>query len=157
MEKTFFCANEEQTKKLGVILGNLMQAGDIICLQGQLGAGKTTFAKALAQGMGILAEDVTSPTFTIMNVYEGDKKLQHFDFYRIDDSEELEAIGFCEYINSNITSLVEWSDLFPQLLPEKRLEIKIRVAGAGREFMFCPFSKRYEELCQEVEHAYTGD
>ena len=157
MEKSFFCASEEQTKILGMTLGSFLKERDVVCLNGVLGAGKTTFAKAIAQGMEIAADEVTSPTFTIMNVYESKKTLQHFDLYRIDKLEELADIGFAEYIDNKAVSLIEWANLFPQVLPLSKLIIEINILANGREFVFLPQGERFEQIMQEVACAYTGN
>lgn len=94
MEKSFYCVNEEETKKFGLRLGKFLKSGDFICLEGNIGAGKTTLVKAIAESMGFLAKDIVSPTFTIMNMYEGVINLYHFDLYRLTGSSELEMLAF---------------------------------------------------------------
>ena len=93
MELEFVVTAVEETYKIGELLGTLVSPGDIICLIGDLGTGKTHLTKGIANGLGI-EDHVTSPTFTIVNEYTGRLKLYHFDVYRVNDPDEIEAIGF---------------------------------------------------------------
>ena len=101
-----------------------LRAGDVLCMYGDLGAGKTAFVQGLAQGLGI-DEHITSPTFTIVNEYEGTLPLYHFDVYRIADSDEMYEIGFDEYVYGEGVSVIEWCELIEDILPEKRYNITI--------------------------------
>lgn len=160
MEKIFLIKSEMQTNRLGLVLGQLVKSCShcVVCLDGDLGAGKTTFAKSVAQGLGFAPEEVTSPTFNIMNIYEQNGiTFKHFDLYRLNDESELEAIGFEEYLSSRGVSLIEWSSLFPDGMPENRLAIKINILPEGREFVFNPSGQEYEQLCKGVYNAYSGD
>ena len=132
MEKSFYFTNEQETRAFGLRLGKLLQSGDFICLEGNLGAGKTTLVKAIAESMGFLASDIVSPTFTIMNTYEGLLDLYHFDLYRLRDISELEMIGFYDYYDADGVVLVEWSNLFVQAMPAQKLTISLLVTGEGR-------------------------
>lgn len=120
----FILDSVDKTMKLGESLGKLAAAGDIICLNGELGSGKTHFVKGLARGLGI-TDYITSPTFTIVNEYMGRLKLFHFDVYRVDDPYEISAIGFDEYIFSDAVSIIEWSKFIQELIPEDSLNITI--------------------------------
>lgn len=114
----------EITEKFGEKLGSLLQAGDVICLNGELGAGKTTLTKNIAKGMGI--EDyVTSPTFSIINEYYGKLNLYHFDTYRLENVEEVSYLGFDEYFYGDGVCVIEWADRIAAFLPEEYLEINI--------------------------------
>lgn len=121
----FIVSSVEDTINLGCKLGSMTKPGDIICLNGDLGTGKTHFAKGIARGLDI-DEPITSPTFTIVNEYEGRIKLNHFDVYRVNDPDEIEAIGFDEYIFSDSVSIIEWSDYINELIPEEHIEIVIK-------------------------------
>jgi len=110
---------------LAKTFGELAEAGDILCLTGDLGAGKTTFTKAFARGMEI-EEHITSPTFTIIQEYDGKIPLYHFDVYRIDDPLELEEIGYEEYFFGKGVTIIEWADMIKDLIPIESLWIEIR-------------------------------
>lgn len=116
--------NEEETRKIGQQLGKSAKAGQIFCLNGDLGTGKTVFTKGFALGLGI-TEHITSPTFTIINVYEGRLSFYHFDVYRIDDPDELYELGYEEYFFGDGVCLVEWAELISELLPDDVISITI--------------------------------
>ena len=116
---------ERETYELGVKLGEKSRAGQVYTLVGDLGVGKTVFTKGLAAGLGI-AEPVSSPTFTIVQIYEeGRLPFYHFDVYRIGDVEEMEEIGYEDYVYGEGVSLIEWADLIEEILPEHYTEVKI--------------------------------
>lgn len=118
-------AAECETYELGVKMGKQSHAGQVYTLVGDLGTGKTAFSKGLAAGLGVV-EPVCSPTFTIVQVYEdGRLPFYHFDVYRIGDVEEMEEIGYEDYIYGGGVSLIEWADLIRELLPDHYTEIKI--------------------------------
>ena len=118
--------SEEETFAIGSMLGREAEAGQIYCLDGDLGAGKTVFARGFADGLGI-HEPVTSPTFTIIKEYRGGKlPLFHFDVYRIGDPGEMEAIGYEEYFFGDGVCLVEWSELISELIPDDAIRVIIR-------------------------------
>ena len=109
--------NLEETEKFGRFLGENLNPGDVLCLNGDLGAGKTTLTKSIALGLGI--EDyVTSPTFTIVNEYYGKTNLYHIDTYRLDDKVDVAYLGFDEYFYSDWVKIVEWADKIKESLPE---------------------------------------
>lgn len=113
--------------RVGEQLARLTQAGDCIVLCGDLGAGKTQFAKGFAEGLGV-DDEITSPTFNILLEHVGDElPLLHFDLYRLDEEEELEDIDFFGLLESGGVSLVEWGDKFEAALPDDRLDVRISV------------------------------
>lgn len=114
----FLVNSVEETFNLGVKLGRTCNSGDIICLIGDLGTGKTHLTKGIAKGLNI-DEHITSPTFTIVNEYNGRLKLYHFDVYRVNDPDEIEAIGFDEYIFSDGVSIIEWANYIEDLIPKE--------------------------------------
>jgi len=116
----------EDTKNLGFILGQEAKKGDIFCLTGNLGAGKTVFTQGFAKGLGYEGR-VTSPTFTLVNEYVGGRlPLYHFDLYRLEGGEEdMETIGYEDYFYGNGVALVEWADLAKDSIPENAIWVKI--------------------------------
>ena len=115
----------EETFRVGKELGEKAYAGQVFTLTGDLGVGKTVFTQGLAKGLGI-EEPVNSPTFTIIQEYDGGRlPFYHFDVYRIGDVEEMEEVGFDDYVMGEGVSLIEWADLIREILPEKRTEILI--------------------------------
>ncbi|MCI8667207.1 MAG: tRNA (adenosine(37)-N6)-threonylcarbamoyltransferase complex ATPase subunit type 1 TsaE [Dorea sp.] len=116
---------ERETYELGFKMGEQSKAGQVYTLIGELGVGKTVFTQGLAAGLGI-GEPVSSPTFTIVQIYEeGRLPFYHFDVYRIGDVEEMEEVGFEDYIYGEGVSLIEWANLIEEILPEHYTEIKI--------------------------------
>ncbi|MBO7650881.1 MAG: tRNA (adenosine(37)-N6)-threonylcarbamoyltransferase complex ATPase subunit type 1 TsaE [Lachnospiraceae bacterium] len=115
----------EETFKLGEMTGGKLKPGTVVCLDGDLGVGKTVFVKGVAKGLGI-KEPVVSPTFTILQEYrEGRIPLYHFDVYRIEDPEEMYEIGFDDYLYGDGVCLIEWAKRVTELLPEDVLRITI--------------------------------
>ena len=126
-------ASAEQTMALGAALGERLQNGDVVLLKGDLGAGKTCFSKGVAKGLGI-ASDVVSPTFNIVIQYDdGRIPLYHFDLYRLEDSQELEDVDFYYLVDRDTcgASLIEWADLFPDEMPDERIEVNISKSDDG--------------------------
>ena len=118
--------SREETFALGKKYGEQARSGQVWALAGDLGTGKTVFTKGFASGLGV-DEDVSSPTFTILQVYEsGRLPLYHFDLYRIAEPEELYEIGFEEYLDGEGVTLIEWADLFPEMLPPDAISVIIR-------------------------------
>ena len=113
----FISLSEEETFNIAYELAKKAERGEIYCLIGDLGVGKTIFSKGFAKGIGI-EEHITSPTFTIVQEYDGDIPLYHFDMYRIEDSDELEMIGYEDYFFGQGVSLVEWANNVPDAIPE---------------------------------------
>ena len=115
----------KETFEFGKKIGELAKAGEIYTLIGDLGVGKTVFTQGLARGLQI-EEAISSPTFTIVQVYEeGRLPFYHFDVYRIGDVEEMDEVGFEDYVMGEGVSLIEWANLIEEILPQKRTEITI--------------------------------
>ncbi|MDF2612964.1 MAG: hypothetical protein K0S71_750 [Clostridia bacterium] len=110
--------SEEQTLEIGYQIGRNAEVGEIYCLIGDLGVGKTIFSKGFAKGLGI-EEPITSPTFTIIQEYDGHMPLYHFDMYRIEDSDELEMIGYEDYFFGQGVCLVEWANNVSEVIPKE--------------------------------------
>lgn len=123
----------------------------VICLQGDLGSGKTIFTKGFASSLGI-EESVTSPTFNIIKEYtSGEMDLYHMDVYRLDG--KVDDLGIEEYFNKNGIVIIEWADMIKDYLPEKRLEIKIKISDDDEDtriISITPYGKEYEDLCEAV-------
>ncbi|WP_421382877.1 tRNA (adenosine(37)-N6)-threonylcarbamoyltransferase complex ATPase subunit type 1 TsaE [Bacillus salacetis] len=141
-------SSPEQTGEFAGRLAELLQENDVLTLEGDLGAGKTTFTKGLAKGLGI-KRNVNSPTFTIIKEYQGRLPLYHMDVYRLDDS--FEDLGFDEYFNGGGVTVVEWAHLIKEQLPDERLAISIlRKSDQERTILLEPAGNRYEMLCKEI-------
>lgn len=117
--------NEEETKKIGNRIGDILKKGDIVCLKGDLGAGKTTLSKSIADALGV-DEPVTSPTYTLIHEYQGRIPLYHFDVYRISEPDEMFDLGFDEYLFGEGVCIIEWADKIETLLPETCIWITIK-------------------------------
>lgn len=138
----------EETQSLAQNIAQLLEAQDTITLEGDLGAGKTTFTQALAKGLGI-TRTVNSPTFTIMKQYEGRLPFNHLDVYRLSDSDE--DLGWDEIFYGDAVTVVEWAHLIEDYLPDERLAIEIyRIDDTKRKFVLKPIGKHYERLCEEL-------
>ena len=126
MTGTYYLKDPEETRSLGLKLAESLVPGSVVALTGDLGAGKTTFTKAVAQGLGVRAT-VSSPTFTIVQEYDdGRLPLYHFDMYRVNSEEDLFELGFDEYIHGRGVCLIEWADLLPEgLLPEGTIHVHL--------------------------------
>lgn len=121
MKKVFYTESEKETLELGCALAKNLHGGEIIVLEGDIGAGKTVFCKGLAHGLGI-TEIVTSPTYSINNIYDGKPSFYHFDFYRITNEEEAIALGLHEHFGDpDIVCAIEWAENIDQLLNKKKL------------------------------------
>ncbi len=132
----FQAADEAATDRLGKLLADHVPPGTTIALSGTLGAGKTRLVQAIAMGCGIDRSDVLSPTFVLGQHYYGIRTLHHFDLYRLKDEDEFLELGPEECFYSEGITLIEWAERFPDVLPEDRLEIVIRVTGElSREFV----------------------
>ncbi len=116
--------SQDETEKIGYDTAIKALPGQIYCLSGDLGVGKTVFTRGFARGLGI-DEHITSPTFTIINEYEGRLPLYHFDVYRVADPEEMDYIGCDEYFFGNGVCLIEWAELIEDIIPENAVWIKI--------------------------------
>lgn len=143
----FIVKNVDELTSLGIQLGKNCDGSDIICLIGDLGTGKTHLTKGIAKGLNI-EDHITSPTFNIVNEYDGRLKLYHFDVYRVNDPDEIAAIGFDEYIFGEGVSVIEWANYIEDLIPEESLTINIsKLPDLGetyRKITFDYTDKRYD-------------
>jgi len=130
-ELIFETATEEEMIAAGVAFSESLEAGDVVALVGDLGAGKTHFSKGVVSGLSAKGE-VTSPTFSLVHEYPGGRlPVFHFDFYRIDSPDELIRIGWDEYLDEDGIILVEWADKFPELLPEGMIPLHFSIEADG--------------------------
>jgi tRNA threonylcarbamoyladenosine biosynthesis protein TsaE len=129
---TIRTGSPEATRAVAAALGRLLEPGDVVSLVGDLGAGKTAFAQGLAAGLGVDGP-VTSPTFTIVQEYEGRIPVAHVDVYRLDAVQDLYDLGFDELIDDGRVTIVEWGDLIAQALPADRLVVRIEPGTADTE------------------------
>ena len=119
----------------------------VICLNGDLGSGKTLFTKGFAHAMGI--DGITSPTFTIIKEYVGELPLYHMDVYRLEDSKE--DIGIEEYFDKGGVTIIEWADMVKDILPPERLDIKIKITGENtRILILTPYGEKYTNICEAI-------
>ncbi|RJX28263.1 MAG: tRNA (adenosine(37)-N6)-threonylcarbamoyltransferase complex ATPase subunit type 1 TsaE [Dethiobacter sp.] len=146
--------SEETTSKIGKILGRNLQPGTVVALNGELGAGKTVFARGVAEGLDVQVV-VNSPSYVIMNLYRGRMELYHFDFYRLEEEEELQELGLEEYFYGDGITLIEWADKFPGVLPTTRVEIDIvkddEDLENSRILYFKHLGKLEESLIEELK------
>lgn len=144
------------TAALAARLGSKIKAGMVLCLEGDLGAGKTLLVQNLARALGVKGE-VTSPTFNIMNLYQGRMPIAHFDLYRLESETDLDEIGFYEYVDApDGVVVIEWADKFPEALPESYIRIQMermeqenerRILFSAQGNAFQDWIKEWEQSC----------
>ena len=149
MEMKYISKNIDDTLTLAENIESEKFPNMVICLNGELGSGKTIFVKGFAKALGI-EENITSPTFNIIKEYPmGELPLYHMDVYRLDEMEE--DIGIRDYYNKGGVTIIEWAELIKESLPEERLEITIKIVDENtRVFVFNPLGSKYEELCESI-------
>ena len=150
----------EQTRRLGVRLGELLRAGDLVCLEGTLGAGKTYLAQGIGRGCGV-PESLISPTFTLIHEYQrphNGQALYHVDLYRISNVQEAQEIGLDDYLDDRAAiTVIEWPERGEGLLPDARLWISLRhQKGNKRILLFSAQGARYEALLREFRKRAFG-
>ena len=141
--------NENDTVALAQNIESEKFPNMVICLDGELGSGKTVFVKAFAHALGI-DEHITSPTFNIIKEYEGGElPLYHMDVYRLEDAKE--DIGIEDYFDKSGVTIIEWADMINDRLPEERLEIKFKIIDENtRVLRLIPYGRKYEEICEVI-------
>ncbi len=153
----FFSRSPEQTRRIGMRLGGIINAGDVICLQGDLGAGKTTFTQGIAQGWGSL-DSVSSPTFILVNQYRraDGGKLFHLDAYRLDSVPEAEELDLDSMLAEGAL-IVEWPERLGDLIPVDHLQIHFgHIAEEHRRLEFHAYGLRFDGLLNEVRRLVMG-
>lgn len=144
--------NLEETSDFGILLGKVLKPGDIVCLNGDLGAGKTTLTKSI--GLGLDVDDyITSPTFALINEYHGKFPLYHIDTYRLENIDEIDDLGFDDYIYGKGVSIIEWGDRIEKFLPREKIVIDIEKSEDEDERILniSGFGERYEEIIGELK------
>ena len=138
MDHAYLTRSFRETQDLGSRLAQHLRVGDVVTLCGDLGAGKSEFSRGVARGLGITGP-VPSPSFTILNTYEGRDMFYHFDWYRIADPQELYDIGLDEFVGGDGIALIEWSERAEEVLPEAYLQVRIeKIDDNTRSITFCP-------------------
>lgn len=142
-------ASPEETQALGRRLSALLAAGDTVCLWGELGAGKTCLVQGICQGLRV-AQDVVSPSFTLVNEYEGTLPVAHLDFYRLKGGADLEQLGYDDLFDGKRIVVIEWPDRAAEALPRERLDVEMRwVDDRMREIKFASDLKKYADLIEK--------
>ena len=154
----FISRSPEQTRRIGTRLGGLLRNGDVVCLYGELGAGKTTFVQGIAQGWGS-TDRVTSPTFVLINQYHraDDAEMYHLDAYRLKDASDAEILDLEDLIDRGIL-LTEWPERIQSALPPEHLWIEMHwIADEQRRMVFLPHGQRYMELTSAIQQQIYMD
>ena len=146
MIKNIYLDNDKETREIGFKLGKLLKPGSIVCLIGDLGAGKTTMTQSLAEALEV-DDYITSPTFTIVNEYEGKMPLYHFDVYRIGDVDEMDEIGYNEMVYGDGVCLIEWANLIEEILPDTYTRIDIeKDLSKGLDYRRITIEERHDQI-----------
>lgn len=142
----------KETSEFGIKLGSLLKSGDVVCLNGELGAGKTTLTKSIGLGLGV-DDYITSPTFSLINEYEGRVPVYHFDVYRLENVEELYDLGFDEYFYGKGISIIEWANRIEKFLPDERIVLNIENTQYidQRRIRITIYGNRYKCILEELD------
>jgi len=147
----FTSKNPDETKAFGGRLSKYLKGGDVICLFGDLGSGKTTLIKGIAGGLKINQAKVNSPTFVLMNVYEGRLTLFHFDLYRLEDIQGISSIGYDEFLYGDGVSVIEWADRLGTFLPEEYLKVDLKHKKLDeRVIQLSAKGRRYQKIIEKM-------
>jgi tRNA threonylcarbamoyladenosine biosynthesis protein TsaE len=150
--KYIISQNEKDTKQIGEQLAGFLEPKDVLALSGNLGTGKTTFIKGVAQGLKIDSNKVVSPTFTLLREYRGNIPLYHFDLYRLDYLEQVEFLGYEEYFYGDGVCCIEWADKIDELLPDRHLDISFKfIDNKTRKITLKGSSKRFNSIIKKVK------
>ena len=145
-------------KRLGSRLGSIFKPGDVVCLSGDLGAGKTTLIQAMAAGLGVDAQAyVSSPTFAIMHEYRGDVTIYHMDFYRLGSSDDVLELGLDEYFYRDGVVLIEWCERAADLIPDSALFLSLTpVGGSSRKVVMKSADRRWQQRLEPMLRLFTS-
>jgi tRNA threonylcarbamoyladenosine biosynthesis protein TsaE len=145
-------SSPRKTEQIGLLLGEILIKGDVIALSGELGTGKTTLVRGMAEGIGLEKEDVASPSFTLVNEYRGPLPLFHLDLYRLHDEKELLDVDFEAYIRGEGVVVIEWADRICRAIPSEALWIILQyIDNEGREIVVQGRGARYELIIEELQ------
>ena len=150
MNLTIITKSPEETKNLGKEVSKLTKPGDLLAFYGELGVGKTCFIQGISQGLKV-KDYVTSPSFTIINEYQGKIPIYHFDLFRLDNAEEILELGYKEYFYGEGLTVIEWAEKIEQLLPKEHLEIEIKFKDRyQRTISFISQGDRFNKFLEEL-------
>jgi len=150
MNLTIITKRPEETKKLGEEVSKLARPGDLLAFYGELGAGKTCFIQGISQQLKV-KDYVTSPSFTIINEYQGKIPIYHFDLFRLNTAEEIFELGYEEYFYGEGLTVIEWAEKIEQLLPKEHLKIDIKFKDHyKRTISFIPQGDRFKKILKEL-------
>src|SRR5262245_3474029 len=143
--------NPQDTLELARKIAKQLKKGAIVCLHGDLGAGKTTFVKGMVKALGVEENAVTSPTFVLMNIYEGKLPLYHFDLYRLENADDIMQIGYEEFLYGEGISVIEWAERLKELYPKEYVKIELRHKSAReREIVLETRGRPYESILKKI-------
>jgi tRNA threonylcarbamoyladenosine biosynthesis protein TsaE len=148
---SFLSRGVSDTLKIGKAIAKHLNKGDIVCLFGNLGAGKTVLVKGIAEGLGIKRNKIISPTFVLIHEYKRDIPLYHFDLYRLENPKDIFGLGYEEYFFNDGITVIEWADRLKYLLPGEFLKIELLIkTNSERLFKLRAFGRHYEELLKNI-------
>jgi tRNA threonylcarbamoyladenosine biosynthesis protein TsaE len=158
-ELDFVSHSEAQTERVGMRLGQLCQAGDLICLEGDFGAGKTRLARGIGKGLGV-AEPITSPTFVLVNEHRAPGKslrFYHIDVYRLSSTQEMLGLGIEDYVYGDGVCVIEWAERAREILPRECLWVFLRhIDESRRGLIFAASGERYKDLLVQLKKSAFG-
>jgi len=150
MNLTIITKSPEETNNLGEKISKIIKPGDLLAFYGELGVGKTCFIQGISQGLKV-KDYVTSPSFTIINEYQGNVPIYHFDLFRLNNAEEILEFGYEEYFNGEGLIVIEWAEKIEQFLPKEHLKIDIKFKDRyKRTISFIPQGDRFNNLLEEL-------
>lgn len=154
----FILRDIDDTERLGRLLGKRAKPGEVICLDGDLGAGKTALTQAIGRGLDVPGNCyVTSPSFAMLHEYEGRVPMYHMDFYRLEGVDEVEDLGFEEYFYMAGLTVIEWSKRAEEILPRERLSIKMRLNDDLSRTITLKYTEKYCETARSIAEIFEID
>jgi len=148
----FISKDPKETIRFAQRLAQRFKSGDIVCFFGDLGSGKTTFIKGIAKGLKISPIKVSSPTFVLMNIYEGRLPLFHFDLYRLESAQEISSIGYDEFLYNHGISVIEWADRLGTFMPEEYLRVDLKHKSIDQRIIkLSAKGSRYQDIVKKMK------